>query len=129
MIHDVKEFHAAMGQFEDQFRPAPGFYLTLIDEEYQELQEAVAAGDTVEELDACMDLIYVILGHCLQRGFDIQGAWDEVQRSNMMKVDPTTGKVRRREDGKILKPEGWKPPQLSTFITQEKPYEREDHSV
>jgi len=50
------------------------------------------------------------------RGYDIQGAWDEVVKTNMAKVDPATGKVRRREDGKILKPEGWKPPDMSKFI-------------
>jgi hypothetical protein len=38
------------------------------------------------------------------KGYDICGAWDEVVRTNMQKVDSTTGKVRRREDGKILKP-------------------------
>jgi predicted HAD superfamily Cof-like phosphohydrolase len=35
----------------------------------------------------------------------------------MAKVDPETGKVRRREsDGKILKPEGWQPPNMTKFI-------------
>jgi predicted HAD superfamily Cof-like phosphohydrolase len=47
---------------------------------------------------------------------NVAGAWDEVLRSNMAKVDPLSGKVRRREDGKILKPEGWKPPNLTKFV-------------
>jgi predicted HAD superfamily Cof-like phosphohydrolase len=42
--------------------------------------------------------------------------WEEVIRSNMDKVDPETGMVRKRSDGKILKPEGWKPPNLSDLI-------------
>ena len=37
----------------------------------------------------------------------------------MAKVDPHTGKVSRREDGKILKPEGWKPPDMSKFIKKD----------
>ena len=50
------------------------------------------------------------------KGYNVQGAWDEVLKTNMAKVDPKTGKVRRREDGKILKPEGWQPPDMSKFI-------------
>jgi hypothetical protein len=51
------------------------------------------------------------------KGYNIGGAWDEVVRTNMAKVDPLTGKVRRREtDGKILKPEGWLPPDMSKYI-------------
>jgi predicted HAD superfamily Cof-like phosphohydrolase len=50
------------------------------------------------------------------KGYNVAGAWDEVVRTNMAKVDPVTGKVRRREDGKILKPEGWHPPDMSKFI-------------
>jgi predicted HAD superfamily Cof-like phosphohydrolase len=48
--------------------------------------------------------------------FNIKGAWDEVAKSNLSKIDQTTGKVLRREDGKILKPEGWSPPKLEKFI-------------
>jgi predicted HAD superfamily Cof-like phosphohydrolase len=50
------------------------------------------------------------------KGYDVQKAWDEVLRSNMAKVDRVTGKVNRREDGKILKPEGWTPPDLTKFV-------------
>ena len=91
-------------------------YKKLIEEEYEEFQQAVSKVDEPESLDACMDMIWVILGFCHMKGYDIQGAWDEVVKTNMAKVDPVTGKVRRREDGKILKPEGWKPPDLSKFV-------------
>lgn len=91
-------------------------YHNLIIEEYNEFRDARAAGDEVESLDACMDMIWVILGFCHMKGYDIQGAWDEVVKTNMAKVDPVTGKVRRREDGKILKPEGWKPPDMTKFV-------------
>jgi predicted HAD superfamily Cof-like phosphohydrolase len=36
--------------------------------------------------------------------------------TNFAKIDPSTGKVRKREDGKVLKPEGWKAPQLEQFV-------------
>ena len=91
-------------------------YRKLINEEFNEFLEAYQANDDVEQLDGCMDMIWVILGFCHMKGYDISGAWDEVVKTNMAKVDPVTGKVRRREDGKILKPEGWKPPDMSRFI-------------
>jgi predicted HAD superfamily Cof-like phosphohydrolase len=50
------------------------------------------------------------------KGYDIKGAWEEVANSNLSKIDYKTGKVIRREDGKILKPEGWAPPNLTKFI-------------
>ena len=49
-------------------------------------------------------------------GFDGEGAWKEVMDTNFAKIDPETGKVRKREDGKVLKPEGWKPPQLDAYL-------------
>jgi len=91
-------------------------YLKLIKEEYSELFEANLEDDDVEMLDACMDLIWVTLGFCHMKGYDVQKAWDEVLRSNIAKVDPITRKVIRREDGKILKPEGWTPPDLTKFV-------------
>ena len=119
MKSDVWEFQIATGQFTD-YQPPHNFYLGLIEEEFEELKDAVSVNDPIEELDACMDLIYVVLGHCIQRGFDIDGAWAEVQRSNMAKIDPSTGKVKRREDGKILKPADWTSPNLTPFIGNNK---------
>ena len=49
-------------------------------------------------------------------GFDGAGAWQEVMRTNFAKIDSVTGKVRKREDGKVLKPEGWTAPELSKFV-------------
>lgn len=91
-------------------------YKKLIDEEYEEFLEALKNNDDVEQLDACMDMIWVILGYCHMKGWNIKGAWNEVTDTNLSKIDAVTGKVKRREDGKILKPEGWKEPDFSKFI-------------
>ena len=93
-------------------------YLSLIDEEVGELVEAVAADDRVEQLDALVDILVVTMGAIRAAGFDGEGAWKEVMDTNFAKIDPTTGKVRKREDGKVLKPEGWKAPELKPFIGQ-----------
>ena len=64
----------------------------------------------VELSDGIVDTIYVLCQLARTFGVPLNDAWDEVHASNMAKV--VGGKVIRREDGKILKPEGWKPPAL-----------------
>jgi predicted HAD superfamily Cof-like phosphohydrolase len=91
-------------------------YLGLVDEEYGELVEAVIADDKVEQLDALVDILVVTMGAIRAAGWDGEAAWKEVMDTNFAKIDATTGKVRKREDGKVLKPEGWQAPELSQFI-------------
>ena len=93
-------------------------YLNLIEEEFKELQEARAMNNDVEELDALIDILVVTIGAIHSAGFDAEGAWKEVMMTNFAKIDRETGKVRKREDGKVLKPVGWKPPELSPFISK-----------
>ncbi len=91
-------------------------YLGLIDEEVCELEEAVAADDKVEQLDALVDILVVTMGAIRAAGWDGEGAWKEVMDTNFAKIDPETGKVRKREDGKVLKPAGWKAPDLAHYL-------------
>jgi len=94
-------------------------YLKLIEEEAKELSEALTASDKIETLDALIDMIVVIIGAMHSAGFDAEGAWKEVMKTNFAKIDHETGKVRKREDGKVLKPVGWVPPNLEPFIKGE----------
>ena len=50
------------------------------------------------------------------KGFDVDGAWCEVAQSNLAKINKETGKVIKREDGKVLKPEGWTEPNLGKYV-------------
>lgn len=114
LFNDIDTFHNACDQY-----PSPEnykLYLKLIDEEYNELKEATEANDRIEQLDALIDILVVTLGAIRSGGFDGRGAWDEVMKTNFAKIDPETGKVRKRADGKILKPEGWEAPNLKGFI-------------
>jgi predicted HAD superfamily Cof-like phosphohydrolase len=117
---DVSVFLSAVGQE----RPATPqktvsdqaqLYKQLIEEEVTEFWEAEAMGDDVEEIDACFDMIWVIVGYMKSRGWDCEGIWDEGAKSNLSKIDPVTGLVRKRADGKIMKPEGWQPPDFKKF--------------
>jgi predicted HAD superfamily Cof-like phosphohydrolase len=114
MYKDVVTFIEACDQkpSEDTFK----LYSKLIEEEFTEFTEAHQQNDEIEMLDACMDMIWVILGFCHMKGYNVEGAWNEVSRSNLCKIDPITGKVIKRADGKILKPEHWTPPNLTSFI-------------
>lgn len=94
-------------------------YLKLIDEEVGELHQAVLAGDRVEQLDALIDILVVTIGAVQSLGADGEGAWKEVMSTNFAKIDSLTGRVRKREDGKVLKPVGWRPPELSKYINKE----------
>ncbi len=91
-------------------------YLDLMEEEWKELKVALDSGDRVEQLDALLDFIVVTTGAIHSGGFDGEGGWKEVMRTNFAKIDKETGKVRKREDGKVLKPVGWTPPDLSPFV-------------
>jgi predicted HAD superfamily Cof-like phosphohydrolase len=91
-------------------------YHALIKEETQELQEAFDANDRVEILDALIDIIVVTVGAINSMGSNGEGAWNEVMKTNFAKIDEHTGKVKKREDGKVLKPDNWQPPNLKPFV-------------
>ena len=90
--------------------------IKLLTEEVQEYAEAARSGDLVEVLDALADIGYILAGTIINHGMlaIYDDAFNEVHRSNMAKL--VNGKVIRREDGKVLKPEGWQPPQLAQFL-------------
>jgi predicted HAD superfamily Cof-like phosphohydrolase len=88
-------------------------YLDLIDEEVQELKDSTTPED---DLDALVDILVVTIGAIYSMGANPEGAWREVLATNLAKIDRVTGKVRKREDGKVLKPEGWTPPNLRPHL-------------
>ena len=113
---DVQMFMLASGQtLNTNNEEQSQLYHRLIDEEYNEFIKARNEKDEVENLDACFDMMWVIIGYMLSKGYDVEGAWDEGAKSNLAKIDRDTGKVIKRDDGKVLKPDGWKKPDFSKF--------------
>ena len=90
--------------------------IKLLREEVEEYAEAALSGDLVEVLDALADIGYILAGTIVNHGMQniYDDAFDEVHSSNMAKL--VDGKVLRRDDGKVMKPEGWQPPQLAQFL-------------
>jgi predicted HAD superfamily Cof-like phosphohydrolase len=116
-FRDQSKFMKACDQTVEGFNESQyKLYCDLIEEEYNdEFKTALAKGDRVEQLDALIDILVVTIGAIHSAGFDAEGAWKEVMSTNFAKIDSETGKVRKREDGKVLKPVGWTPPNLKPF--------------
>lgn len=97
-------------------------YLKLIDEEFSEFLKALVEKNHVETLDGCVDTVWVIVGYMRARGWDVNGAFEEVDRSNYSKFiekEDGTFQCIKREDGKILKPDSFSPVDLTPYIKKE----------
>ena len=112
-FRDQEKFMKACDQSVTGDQAQFDMYMDLIDEEYKELKDAP---DDLETLDALIDILVVTIGAIHSAGWDAEGAWKEVMQTNFNKIDKETGKVRKREDGKVLKPVGWVAPNLEPFV-------------
>ena len=107
----VKEFSDACNDGDNPSTPrlmdtvAVEFIAEMVNDELEELREAT---DTAEQADALVDAIYYICDTAVRHGMNLDRIFDIVHGANMQKV--VDGRVIRRDDGKILKPEGWEDP-------------------
>ena len=122
-LNDVDEFHRAVPdnliQDRGEHPPALTRRVTrhrLLREEITEIEEAIMNNDLVEVADGYADAIYILLGSAIMHVGKERFAqvWDEVHRSNMAKL--IDGQVQMREDGKVLKPEVWQPPDIEPIL-------------
>ncbi len=113
----VRQFMVAGDQSVDGSDPSlVPLYGKLIAEEYAEFMHGVFNNDDVEQIDAVADLIWVLAGYAHAKGWNLIGAFEEVARSNMSKVDAESGKLLKRADGKVLKPSTFSEPVLAPFV-------------
>ena len=118
-FRDQEKFMRACDQSTESFNGTQfDMYCALIEEEHQELKQALADNNNVEVLDALIDILVVTIGAIHSAGWNAEGAWKEVMSTNFAKIGDD-GKVRRREDGKVLKPVGWTPPNLAPFVEKQ----------
>ena len=89
--------------------------LDLIKEELEELTEAMKNKDLLEVADALTDILYVTYGAGHAFGIDLDKCFEEVQSSNMSKLDEN-GKPIYNERGKVMKGPNYFKPDLSKFI-------------
>ena len=115
----VEDFLIAFDQTVDKDNDSQRvLYAKLISEEFSEFLQAYFEKDNVEQLDAVCDLVWVLIGYAKSRGWDVEGAFDEVARSNMSKIDPITRKPIKREDGKVMKGPNYFRPKLEKYISR-----------
>ena len=119
MFKDVMDFHKAFGQRIGQCPELPNeeereLRIKLLREEYTEYMDAEEEDNIVEIADALADLIYIACGTAVSYGIPLDVIYNEVHRSNMSKL--VDGKPIYREDGKVMKPEGWTPPDIKGIL-------------
>jgi len=90
--------------------------IDLIKEELDELQEAMKNNDLLEVADALTDILYVTYGAGHAFGIDLDKCFDEVQNSNMSKLDEN-GKPIYNDAGKVMKGPNYFKPNLSKFVS------------
>ena len=116
----VKEFMKTFGQ---EVLESPKFpnkkiiqlRINLIKEELNELEEAVENDDLLEVADALTDILYVTYGAGHAFGINLDGCFEEVQRSNMSKLDKD-GNPIYNDHGKVLKGPNYFEPNLKKFV-------------
>lgn len=124
VVADVRAFHKGTGsrlQSSPSIPEDPAWrrmLWRLVDEEYRELRDAVIDRDITQIAKEGADLVYVVVGLMVAYGIPFDRVWDEVQRSNMAKIDPVTGTVHRRTDGKTIKPPGWTAPDIDKILKE-----------
>jgi predicted HAD superfamily Cof-like phosphohydrolase len=116
----VQQFHRAADVENPDYPQLPTYERQmlrekLIEEEFWELKQAFSEGDVVAYADAVADLLYVVYGTADEAGIDADAVFAEVHRSNMSKVG-ADGKVLKRADGKILKPDTYSPPDVESVL-------------
>ena len=90
--------------------------IDLIKEELDELQEAMKNNDLLEVADALTDILYVTYGAGHAFGINLDKCFDEVQSSNMSKLDEN-GEPIFNESGKVMKGPNYFKPNLSQFVS------------
>ena len=124
-LNQVAEFHKT---FHHPIEPSPvipakdrcKLRVSLLREELQELEDAIADGDLVEIADAFGDMMYILYGTICKHGLQdkIAEIFDEIHRSNMSKLG-ADGKPIYREDGKVMKGENYFKPNIAKYLAEQ----------
>ena len=120
-FNKVKTF---METFDQEVKNKPSFSTDkinslrydLIKEELEELKAAIENKDLLEVADALTDILYVTYGAGHAFGIDLDSCFDEVQKSNMSKLDDK-GNPIFNENGKVMKGPNYFKPNLKKFTT------------
>jgi predicted HAD superfamily Cof-like phosphohydrolase len=120
LLDQVREFHESFGV---PVLPAPRFPAedrrmlrhVLLRDEFEEYVLAENESNFAEVADALGDMAYIIAGTALEYGIPLDRVLDAIHKANMAKLGPD-GKPIKRADGKVVKPDGWQPPDIEAAL-------------
>lgn len=120
LLGQVREFHSA---FEVPVLPTPQFpseerrklRYRILREEFEEYVAAENSDNFEEVADALGDMAYIIAGTALEYGIPLDRVLEAIHAANMSKLGPD-GRPIKRADGKVIKPEGWQPPDIAAAL-------------
>ena len=119
MFEMVRDFHTAFGQRVGTKPELPDanerlLRMNLMTEEYREYNNAEANNDMTNLAVELADIIYIACGTAVSYGIPLDEVFNAIHKANMDKL--VDGKVIRREDGKIKKPDGWQPADIKGIL-------------
>lgn len=123
--NDVEQFMAAADQYigatphlNENNEAQAKLYIDLIDEEFRELCDGFLRRHIGDVADGGADLVWVVKGLFTTLGINFDAVWEEVRASNMSKVSEG-GKIKKRADGKILKPDTYFKPNIEKVLKEQ----------
>lgn len=119
MFEMVRDFHTAFGQRVGTEPWLPygeerELRMRLMKEEMKEYEQAEHNNDLTNLAVELADIIYIACGTAVSYGIPLDDVFNAIHQANMNKL--VDGKVIRREDGKIKKPEGWEPADIAGIL-------------
>lgn len=125
-IEDIREFQARLAEVQEgslskltgeDYLKRSLLRESLLQEEVDELSEAILSKNEIEVLDAGVDILYILLGTMHEYGLlnKFEKAWELVHHNNMTKLDEN-GQVQKNASGKVIKPANYQPVDLSVLF-------------
>lgn len=133
LIKDIDAFHKKFGFEKNDKVGIPennelvNFRTSFLLEELTEYTQAITKKDTAGALDALVDIVYIALGTAWLFNLPFEKAWNEVQKANMSKIRTKSKSKKRGTSFDVVKPKGWRPPDLEQIIEEEK--EKQDENT
>ena len=117
MLDEIMEFTATVAGPEESKAALKGFIDASKD--IPQGQSSSEVGQIAEQADALVDSYYYSQNAACKAGMNLSSVFAAVHAANMAKRDPATGEFLKREDGKIIKPKGWQPPDIEAEMRRQ----------
>jgi predicted HAD superfamily Cof-like phosphohydrolase len=132
LIKDIDAFHKKFKFEKNDKVDIPdnnelvNFRTSFLVEELSEYTQAITKKDAAGALDALVDIVYIALGTAWLFNLPFEKAWQEVQKANMNKIRTKSKSKKRGTSFDVVKPKGWRPPDIEQIIDEEREKQNED---